>query len=470
MTAPHLRVIDGGRDTTTPRATLKTAIAERHLIGAAIQAAAQRATGDDSTPDVIAMLGGDDLAEHFSDLQLGRAWSVLCRLRTSGADISIVSAAGAFRDAGIEWGGGSAVELSIWTDAVAELVRDGLPSLARSYAREIREASARRRVIAELETLADKIRDTPGALADWLPDAVGQVATVVGPSGPLADALHPHANKPAALMSISEATSALIERATAPTEHGVPVPWQGLRWCVGDTLPTGTVTMLAGYPSHGKSSIALELVRHAAKRGRRTLYVALETNQSMVALRMIAQEGRHDASALRKWQVGNEVTPTVTRVTSLPVWITSNRTLPQVVADADKLGGIDFLVVDYLQLLHAPRDIQKRHEQVAYLSRALKDIAAVKGITVLALSSVSVPADKNTSRPPNSAQLRESGQLWFDADFVLICHRPDRQQPGAVLLVDKARDAAIGSVDLAFDAQTVSFTEVAHEHDQHWQE
>jgi len=82
----------------------------------------------------------------------------------------------------------------------------------------------------------------------------------------------------------------------------------------------------------------------------------------------------------------------------------------------------DFLVVDYLQLLNAPKGIAERRLQVEALSKGLKAIATERRIPVLCLSSLARPHE-GRDKEPTLASLRESGELEHDADVVLLLHR-----------------------------------------------
>lgn len=444
------------------QATMATRETERALIGAAIESAELRANGDHERPDVIAMLGGAELAEHFSDGEFGKAWLALCELHLQQKPITALTAADAFRNAKLQLSDSVLSDLALWSELIDGFTKVGIPSLARTYANEIRQASARRRLTRELRALAEEIEFKANPLGEWFGDAFGQLVSITQPGGDLNSVLHPKSTKPTATMHIADAVSAAIERATAPIQHGIPIPWATLRWMLGDVLPAGTVTMMAGYPSHGKSTMALEFVRHALRYGHSVFYAALETTQAQVALRLIAQDGGHDASALRSWSVGNEVTPTVSRVASYPLWVCGVPSLSGIVAEMDKLGRpVDLLVIDYLQLVHAPSNIREPRHIVEWVSKTLKTLAMVRGMHVLAISSVTKPPDGNTSRPPRASQLRESAQLWFDADYCFMAHRPDIMQPEANLHVEKARDARVGIMPMVFDSRSVAFHEVA---------
>jgi replicative DNA helicase len=123
-------------------------------------------------------------------------------------------------------------------------------------------------------------------------------------------------------------------------------------------------------------------------------------------------------------------------------------------------GGIHLLIVDYLQLVTAPKEIRDRRLQVEHVSQGLKSLAMSSQVPVLCLSSLSRPPT-GTNPEPTLASLRESGELEHDADIVMFLHRKD--DATTLCIVAKNRDGATGVTSLVFKPEFVSFHEYAGE-------
>lgn len=245
----------------------------------------------------------------------------------------------------------------------------------------------------------------------------------------------------------------------------VKTPFPGLNnFLVGGFGP-GELVMIGARPAVGKTALALELAREAAKHGKRVLFVSREMPMAALARRMMAQAGEIRASALK---LGTVVDAVVERVAallrSLPIWLSDAAVSIQDVHAAVEAmpEPVDYLIVDYLQLVRAPREIRDRRLQVEHVSQSLKDLAMRRKIPVVCLSSLSRPVAGQNTRP-TLASLRDSGELEHDSSVVLLLHVPDEQKPERECIVAKGREGRTGVVMLKFDAEFVSFEELADE-------
>jgi replicative DNA helicase len=217
----------------------------------------------------------------------------------------------------------------------------------------------------------------------------------------------------------------------------------------------------------GKTALALEVARGAAKTARSVLVVSREMVNLALGRRLLVQEARVDAARVRGRRLSEEergsVEEGLRRLRGLPVWLTdqavSLRQITSLVAGWSASPHLDLLVVDYLQLVRAPRDIRERRLQVEALSQALKTLAVEHGLAVLCLSSLARTRDeRGRDRRPTLADLRESGELEPDADVVLLLHR-EVMQPETEVIVAKNRDGRVGIARLLFRAESVAFDE-----------
>jgi replicative DNA helicase len=183
---------------------------------------------------------------------------------------------------------------------------------------------------------------------------------------------------------------------------------------------------------------------------------------------MVSQEGGLRASALRSGRLSDEdkaeFTLTTQRLARLPIWLSDDAvSLAEVtglVSGWSESSPLGLLVVDYLQLVRAPRDIRERRLQVEAVSQGLKTLALQAKIPVLCLSSLSRPPQETKDKRPGLSSLRESGELEHDADVVLLLHR-EYDKASTECIVAKNRDGRQGIVSLIFRPETVSFDEAS---------
>jgi replicative DNA helicase len=142
-------------------------------------------------------------------------------------------------------------------------------------------------------------------------------------------------------------------------------------------------------------------------------------------------------------------------------------------------GGLDLVVVDYLQLMHAPSDRpnQSREQEIATISRSLKSLAKEIECPILALSQLNRSVEKRKGEPPMLSDLRESGAIEQDADVVMFLHRNEDEskeaQAGASaadtlevqLIVAKQRQGPTCSIPLVFFKTTTFFAEMERRRD-----
>src|SRR5512133_3491886 len=230
-------------------------------------------------------------------------------------------------------------------------------------------------------------------------------------------------------------------------------------------LQPGTLTVLAARPSVGKTAFALNIATHAATRAQRKVaFFSLEMPSDQLALRMLA------------W---DKLATQADRIGAASLWLDDNFVLTPVElrSKCRKLkrenGGLDLVMIDYLQLMHAPSDraSQSREQEIATISRSLKSLAKELECPIVALSQLNRGVEKRKGEPPMLSDLRESGAIEQDADVVLFLHRNDEDskdtQAGAAgdtleveLIVAKQRQGPTCVVPLVFFRTTTYFAEM----------
>jgi len=137
--------------------------------------------------------------------------------------------------------------------------------------------------------------------------------------------------------------------------------------------------------------------------------------------------------------------------------------------------NLALIVVDYLQMMHGPRSMENRQQEIALISRSLKSLAKELSIPVLALSQLSRQVEqRGGERRPQLSDLRESGAIEQDADVVMFVYRPERydikeDSSGqsmanvAEIIVGKQRNGPTGTVRLTFLKDYARFENVARD-------
>ncbi len=239
--------------------------------------------------------------------------------------------------------------------------------------------------------------------------------------------------------------------------------------------------ILAARPSMGKTSLGLNIAAHAALRGSKKVAVfSLEMSSDQLVRRLLASEARVDQKRLSSGYLHSSewspLTEAAQRVSSAPVWIddTPGATVLELSAKARRLQqehGLDFVVVDYLQLMSGGGSFNSRNEEVSSISRGLKGMAKELNIPVLVLSQLSRQPDRRGGdHRPQLSDLRESGSIEQDADIVLFILRPSVYDPNvedkrmSFLIVAKQRNGPTGEIPLVFQHEYTRFENVDQTH------
>lgn len=239
--------------------------------------------------------------------------------------------------------------------------------------------------------------------------------------------------------------------------------------------------ILAGRPSMGKTTLAMNMVTSAASLGCKALVFSLEMSRQKLVKKQLSSISGVSVSSIDTGYTLNETTwPMLNKaagfVGKLNVTIDDSSALDiaQVQARA-KLeamkNGVDLIMVDYLQLMKAAGFRNNREREVSEISAGLKALAKDLEIPVVALSQLNRGLESRTDKRPLMSDLRDSGSIEQDADVIAFVYRdevyntsPDNPDKGlAELLVRKNRCGETGAVKLAFEGAYCRFGNLAHE-------
>ena len=196
--------------------------------------------------------------------------------------------------------------------------------------------------------------------------------------------------------------------------------------------------ILAARPSMGKSAFALNLALNTAQKNKGSAaYVAifsLEMSNDQLASRMLSAEANIDGNKLRSGQLDSkdwaQLEAGKRSLEKLNIVFDDSAavTVSDIRAKCRKLsqeGRLDFIIIDYLQLIKGDTRSGNRQEEVSRISRGLKQMARELSVPVLALSQLSREVEKREDKRPVLSDLRESGSIEQDADIVMFLYRED---------------------------------------------
>ncbi len=254
-------------------------------------------------------------------------------------------------------------------------------------------------------------------------------------------------------------------------------------------LQPGELIILAARPSVGKSALALNIAEHVAcDRGKPVAFFSLEMSKSELALRLLTSRAGIDGQKLRKGNLSDAEVQLVQQAAALlyecPLHIDDTPAIRVVDlrAKARRLlhrHEIQMVIVDYLQLMSAPRS-ENRQVEVASISRGLKALARDLNVPIVAMAQLRRETEEH--KRPRLSDLRESGAIEQDADVVLLLHREQmRHAPGsrehdeaqgkAELIIAKQRNGPTGLVRLVWRAAQTRFESWApHEADDRFEQ
>jgi replicative DNA helicase len=237
-------------------------------------------------------------------------------------------------------------------------------------------------------------------------------------------------------------------------------------------LHPGELIIVAARPGMGKTTLAVNFAVHAAVRqGEPVAVFSLEMPEQQLVLRILASEAMVDAQRLRTGEFSHQdwqrIDDQAAKLYQTRLFLdgSSSLTASQIAAKARRLkhrvGKLSLVVVDYLQLMEAPAMGREssRAEDVASMSRALKQLAKELEVPVVALAQLSRDVEKKQRRPLLS-DLRESGAIEQDADLVLFIHREEGdglEDRPTELIIGKQRSGPVGTVEVLFQKEFSRF-------------
>lgn len=263
--------------------------------------------------------------------------------------------------------------------------------------------------------------------------------------------------------------------------RGVPTGFTGVDNLLAG-LQKSDLVILAARPSVGKTSFALDIARMVAVKHKLPIgFFSLEMAKEQLVDRLICAEANVDLWKLRTGHLSDrdddfpKIGEALGRLSEAPIYIddSPSANIMSIRAKTRRLQaehGLSLIVIDYLQLMEGRTNkADNRVQEVAEISRGLKQIARELQVPVLALAQLSRAVEQSKPAIPKLSHLRESGSIEQDADVVLFLYRKaaDRnysieellpeEKSSAEVHIAKHRNGPTGMVKLFWDAQRTSF-------------
>lgn len=337
----------------------------------------------------------------------------------------------------------------------AQLLRDGLPHHVEYYSEQVAKASQRRRLrdrIADLAKRAESGSFDPVEMASELSLAATLIDVGTKDQKSLGVVLEEF---------LDDCEQKRQQGHQAVLATGLSRLDQSL---LGG-LPSGYIT-IGARPSIGKSALGAEIaLRPARDSNVPTLFISLEMSFRQFALRFMLRDGEVQATEL------NNLSYTDAQLRQMISTASNHREVPMefwhrpganIAAIESRIRsdiarrGCKLVVIDYIQLIKAPREINDKRLQVSHVSNELARISKSLNIPIVVLAQVSRGAEGET---PTLAHLKESGSIEEDSDIVLLLHREDRAAQQLDVYIAKFRDGEMAKTDLVMRRGAVYSTE-----------
>lgn len=339
---------------------------------------------------------------------------------------------------------------------------------ARAYAKILRERATLRSLINAGNEISGNAFTTDGRSASELVDEAERLVFEIAESG---------ARGRVGFQSLKEILPAAVDR--IDTLHqaggditGIPTGYSEFDKLTAGLQP-GDLVIIAGRPSMGKTTLAVNIAENAAIGAQvPTAIYSMEMPSEQLAFRMISSLGRVDQTHLRTGKFPDEdwsrINTAVQLMSDAPIYIDDSPGLSptEIRARARRLkreADLGLIVIDYLQLMQVQGNTENRATEISEISRNLKALAKELRVPIIALSQLNRSVEQRQDKRPVMSDLRESGAIEQDADLIIFIYReevykPDTPRKGiADISIAKQRNGPIGDFPLTFVGRFTKF-------------
>lgn len=344
------------------------------------------------------------------------------------------------------------------------------PSAANitAYAKIVRERSVMRQLIKVGNAISGSCYETEGRNSEELLDSAEKLVFEIAEQG---------ARGQRDFVSIKDLLVKAVDRIDALFQQDNPITGVPTGFNDFDDMTSGLqasdLIIVAGRPSMGKTTFAMNIAEHAALKSQLPVAIfSMEMSGEQLAMRLLSSLGRIDQHKIRTGKLEDEDWPRLTSAVGLlaeaKLFIDDTPALTpnELRARARRLArehGLGLIVIDYLQLMEVHGSRENRTNEITEISRSLKALAKELNVPVVALSQLNRGLESRPNKRPIMSDLRESGAIEQDADVIAFIYRdevynedsPDKGT--AEIIIAKQRNGPIGTFRLTFLGQYTRF-------------
>lgn len=377
------------------------------------------------------------------------------------------------------------VTLSEAIDKLGELeAAGGLPYLGelaantpsatniKAYAEIVRERSILRQLIGTAHSIAERAFNPEGASSgDILDEAERKIFSIAD-----------HRPKMGGPDRVDHLVAGAMQRIDELYRSGSQLTGISTGFSDLDNMTSGLqpsdLIIVAGRPSMGKTSFAMNIIENTVLRNDKPVVVfSMEMSGESLIMRMLSSLGRIDYQKIRTGKLDEEdwprLTSAMTLLTDRPLFVDGTPSLSpsdirarlrRIVREHGDVGAV---MIDYLQLMRVPGTSEGRVNEISEISRSLKALAKEFNVPVIALSQLNRSLEQRPNKRPVMSDLRESGAIEQDADLIMFIYRDevyheDSPNKGvAEIIIGKQRNGPIGTCRLAFLGKYTKFEDLA---------
>jgi len=352
-------------------------------------------------------------------------------------------------------------------------VMDSVPSSANVmyYAKIVKDKMLLREIIDAASAILNAAYDQNGETNETLDEAERRIFAVTDRN---------ISSTAAAIKDLVTRAYELIEKREGSHVTGLATGYYALDDLTCG-LQDGEMIIIAGRPSMGKTSLALNIAQYIGLVEKFPVAVfSLEMGRQQLAERFLCSLSEIDSQKIRRGMLNTEhyerLKSASGELYDAPIYIddTASLTPLELRAKSRRLKSqhrIRCIIVDYLQLMHVGSRIESRQQEITTISRYIKALARELNVPVVVLSQLNRAPEGREGHRPRMSDLRESGSIEQDADVVMLLHREDYYHRGekdyepnnkADLIIAKQRNGPTDTVELIFREKFTRFENASH--------
>jgi replicative DNA helicase len=342
----------------------------------------------------------------------------------------------------------------------------------RQYATNVKDKSSLRKIIRTARKVAEAGMTHTGSVKDFISEVEASFFKLTNES------------KTAGMLKLNSCLKQnlkdLEDTSRKPGEiSGLTTGYKKLDELVLGMQP-GQLIILAARPAMGKTSLALNLALNSCEAtGLPVAVFSLEMTASELSMKLLTGKAKVDSRRIKRKEFLDtdlrSIASSVKTLNNLPILINDNGSisLHDIQSYCRKIKseqGLGLVVIDYLQLMSGNSHVQ-REQQIAEISRGLKNLAKELGCPILCLSQLNRGVEARPNKRPLVSDLRESGSIEQDADIVMLVYRDEiynensKEKGIAEIIVGKNRGGETGTAKLAWVGAYTSFENLSYSPD-----